>query len=76
MREITAIGLDLAKHVIQVHGVGAKEVQSADFISASGHVPRKQAGHMEALDPSSSMSNSLAAKGPSTHDGRDPAEDH
>jgi len=46
-------------------------IRSADFIRASGHAPRKQVGRTEAPDQLSSTSNSRAAKGPSTHDGRE-----
>lgn len=39
----------------------------ADHIRASGHVPRKQAGHMTCTRPRSSRRFSLATRAPSTH---------
>jgi hypothetical protein len=51
--------------------------QVADCIRASGHAPRKQAGHMTAPDRSARRHITLASRGPSTQAllglGRDPA---
>ena len=44
------------------------ETRSANFIRASGHVPRKQAGHMTAPDRGGNQVKILLAmQGPSTH---------
>jgi hypothetical protein len=42
-------------------------IQSADFIKASGYVPRKQAGHMEATDQSRSDRQKNLAYGGHPH---------
>jgi hypothetical protein len=42
--------------------------RSADHIRASGHVPRKQAGHMTCTRPQAERQNPLATRAPSTHD--------
>jgi hypothetical protein len=45
------------------------ETRSANFIRASGHVPRKQAGHMTAPDRGGNQVKILLAmQGPSTHE--------
>jgi hypothetical protein len=44
-------------------------VRSTDPIRASGLVPRQQAGHMTASDPTKlNAEKTLARSGPSTHD--------
>ena len=44
------------------------ETRSADYIRASGHAPRKQAGHMTCTRPQAERQIPLATRAPSTHD--------